>query len=287
MMTYRVAAVLLLLMANLFPQVCISFIGDCTIGCDVRWPAFDSAVERHGYAYFFSGVKSVLAADDYTVANLETAVIDSGTPIEKQFRFRARPAYLTILKEGGVECVSTANNHSWDFGDSGYAETQRNLYRYGIDCFGYDRILTKEIKGLRFAFVGQSFSLQDSILHRIRTLRDSVDFIIAAMHWGNEREYQPDEKQKAMGRALIDAGADLVIGHHPHVLQPMEKYRERWIAYSLGNFVFGGNSNPREKRTAILQAYFTKGNVPTVKEIPCRISSADTVNDFRPVINGK
>jgi poly-gamma-glutamate capsule biosynthesis protein CapA/YwtB (metallophosphatase superfamily) len=268
-------------------QVTISFLGDCTIGCDVRWTAFDGYVERCGYPYFFSGVKSILAADDYTVANLETTILDSGKPIEKQFRFRGKPEYLTILKEGSVECVSTANNHAWDYGDSGYAATQRNLAGSGIDFFGYDKVLFKDIKGLRFAFIGQSFTLQDSILSLIKSIRDTVDYIIVVMHWGQEREYHPDEKQRVMGRALIDAGADLVVGHHPHVLQPVEKYRGRYIAYSLGNFVFGGNINPREKRTEILQAVFAKNQAPAIKEIPCRISSVDTTNDFRPVIDSK
>ncbi|MBN1127589.1 MAG: CapA family protein [Chitinispirillaceae bacterium] len=266
-------------------QVTISFLGDCTIGCDARWNTFDRYVERCGYAYFFSGVQGVLAADDYTVANLETAIIDSGTPVEKQFRFRGKPDYLNILREGSVECVTTANNHSWDYGDSGYAETARNLRRYGIDFFGYDNVLFKDIGGLRFAFIGQSFRLPDSLFPFIRSIRDSVDFIIVAMHWGQERRYRPDGRQRAMGRALIDAGADLVVGHHPHVLQPVEKYRERHIAYSIGNFVFGGNINPREKRTVILQAFFSKGLPPAIKKIPCRISSVDTTNDFRPIID--
>jgi poly-gamma-glutamate capsule biosynthesis protein CapA/YwtB (metallophosphatase superfamily) len=268
-------------------QVTVSFLGDCTIGCDVRWTAFDEYVKRCGYAYFFSGVKSILAADDYTVANLETAIVDTGTPIEKQFRFRGKPEYLDILREGSVECVSTANNHAWDYGDSGYAATQRHLDSVGIGFFGYDKVLLKEIKGLRFAFIGQSFTLQDSVLARIKSLRESVDFIIVVMHWGQEREYHPDKKQRDMGHALIDAGADLVVGHHPHVLQPVEKYRGRYIAYSLGNFVFGGNINPREKRTEILQAVFAKNQAPAIKEIPCRISSVDSTNDFRPVIERK
>jgi poly-gamma-glutamate capsule biosynthesis protein CapA/YwtB (metallophosphatase superfamily) len=268
-------------------QVTISFIGDCAIGCDARWTMFDRYVERCGYAYFFSGVKSVLAADDYTVANLETAIIYSGTPLEKQFRFRGKPDYLNILKEGGVECVTTANNHSWDYGDSGYAETQRNLARFGIESFGYDKVLKTDIKNLRFAFIGQSFSLQENVLPLIKLLRDSVDFIIVVMHWGQESRYQPDCTQRAMGHALINAGADLVVGHHSHVLQPVENYRGHYIAYSLGNFVFGGNINPREKRTEILQVFFSKKQAPAIKIIPCRISSVDTMNDFRPVIDGK
>jgi poly-gamma-glutamate capsule biosynthesis protein CapA/YwtB (metallophosphatase superfamily) len=283
-MTPKIMAFYLFFCWNIFPQVCISFVGDCTIGNDVRWPAFDQMVAKEGYAYFFSGVKSVLAADDYTVANLETTIIDSGIPLEKKFRFRGRPAYLNILKEGSVECVTLANNHSWDYGDSGYAQTQRNLSENNIDFFAYDKTLIRDIKGLRFAFIGQSFTLQDSVLARIKALRDSVDFIVVVIHWGNEREYRPDSKQKAMGHALIEAGADMAVGHHPHVLQPVEKYHGKYIAYSLGNFVFGGNINPREKHTMIFQANFTKGSPVSIVEIPCKISSVDTTNDYRPVI---
>jgi poly-gamma-glutamate synthesis protein (capsule biosynthesis protein) len=137
---------------------------------------------------------------------------------------------------------------------------------------------------LNFAFIGQSFSLQDSILSAIKSIRDSVDFIIVVIHWGKEREYHPDKKQTTMGHALINAGADLVVGHHPHVLQPIEKYRGKYIAYSLGNFVFGGNINPREKKTMILQTCFLKNEPVSIKQIPCMISSSDTTNDFRPVI---
>jgi poly-gamma-glutamate capsule biosynthesis protein CapA/YwtB (metallophosphatase superfamily) len=287
---------LILLLINLLPlqafperspEVCISFLGDCTIGCDTRWPAFDRYVEEHGYAYFFSGVKNILTADDYTVANLETTIIDSGVPLEKQFRFRGKPEYLNILLEGNVECVSIANNHSWDYGDSGYAQTCRNLTRYSIDFFGYEKILTKVIRGYTFAFLGQSFFLQDSILSQIKSMRSSVDFIIVVIHWGNERNYQPDKKQKMTGHALINAGADLVVGHHPHVLQPIEKYRGKYIVYSLGNFVFGGNINPREKRTMILQASFRRNEPLSIRQIPCTISSVDSVNDFKPVIIAK
>src|SRR5271157_1323300 len=107
-MTVRSLLIIFFFFSNALPQVCISFIGDCTIGCDVRWPVFDRYAEQYGYGYFFSGVKSILAADDYTVANLETTIIDSGIPIEKQFRFRGKPEYLAILKEGSVECVTVA-----------------------------------------------------------------------------------------------------------------------------------------------------------------------------------
>jgi poly-gamma-glutamate capsule biosynthesis protein CapA/YwtB (metallophosphatase superfamily) len=277
--------VFLLAIASLSPaQVTMHFLGDCTIGCDVRWPGFDEYVENNDPSYFFSGVKQLLEADDYTIANLETTVIDSGTPLKKQFRFRAKPHYLEILKQGSVEVVTLANNHSWDYGDSGYAQTRRNLERYGIEYFAYDVVVRKEIKGIRFAFIGQSFHIQDSTVPRIKALRDSVDFIVVVFHWGNEKEYKPNATQISMAKTLINAGVDLIVGHHPHVIQHVIKYKDVPVAYSLGNFVFGGNRNPRDKRALILEAIFEKDKPVVVKEIPIKISSVDTLNDFRPII---
>ncbi len=269
--------------APLFPQVTISFLGDCTIGNDMRSTVFDEYVAKYGYSYFFSKVKNILAADDYTVANLETAIIDAGRPVEKQFRFRGKPEYLNILKEGSVECVTIANNHSHDYGNDGFAKTRMNLDKYKIDYFGYDKYLIKNIKGLRFAFIGNCFHVNEDMLSYIKEIRDSVDFIIVVMHWGKEKEYKPNAQQKMMAHELIDAGADLVVGHHPHVLQPVETYKGKYIAYSLGNFVFGGNTNPRYKKTMIFQAFFVKGEPVTIKQIPCSISSDPTTNDFCPV----
>jgi poly-gamma-glutamate capsule biosynthesis protein CapA/YwtB (metallophosphatase superfamily) len=275
---------LITLAGALYSQVTMNFLGDCTIGCDPRWPIFDEFAAQKEYSYFFSGVVHLLSADDYTVANLETAIIDTGTPREKQFRFRGKPQYLEMLTTGSVEAVTLANNHSWDYGDSGYAQTQRNLEKYGIDYFGWSNVLRKEIKGLRFAFIGQGFYIQDYVLPFIKKVRDSVDFIVVVFHWGEEKKYQPNAKQIGMAHSLIDAGADLIVGHHPHVVQPVKTYKGKPIAYSLGNFVFGGNRNPRDKRALILQATFEKNIPVAVKKIPVKISSVDSINDFRPAI---
>lgn len=276
--------VLLVCFSLLPAQVTMHFLGDCTIGSDARWPVFDEFAAMQDPSYFFSGVIHLTGSDDYTVANLETTIIDTGTPREKQFRFRGRPAYLDILKKGSVEGVTLANNHSWDYGDSGYAQTLRNLDARGIEYFAWDTVLYKSIKGLTFAFIGQAFYLQDHVLPLIRSLRDSVDFIIVVMHWGKEKEYRPNKTQIAMAHQLVDAGADLIIGHHPHVVQPVRTWKNVPIAYSIGNFVFGGNRNPRDKRALMIKAVFEKNTPVAVTEIPVKISSVDSTNDFRPVV---
>ena len=268
----------------LFAQVTMHFLGDCTIGCDARWPVFDEFAANKDPSYFFSGVIQLVAHDDYTVANLETTIIDTGTPRKKQFRFKGKPEYLEILKKGSVEGVTLANNHSWDYGDSGYAQTMRNLEKYGIEYFAWDTVLFKEIKGLSFAFIGQGFYIQDHVLPLIRSLNDSIDFIVVVIHWGKEKEYKPNKKQISMARQFVNAGADLIVGHHPHVVQPVLKYKNVPIAYSIGNFVFGGNRNPRDKRALIIQAVFEKNKPVTVTKIPIKVSSVDSVNDFRPIV---
>jgi poly-gamma-glutamate capsule biosynthesis protein CapA/YwtB (metallophosphatase superfamily) len=268
----------------LFAQVTMHFLGDCTIGCDARWPVFDSFALAKDPSYFFSGTIHILARDDYTVANLETTIIDTGTPRIKEFRFKGKPEYLEILKQGSVEGVTLANNHSWDYSDSGYAQTRRNLEKYGIEYFAWDSVLRKEIKGLSFAFIGQGFYIQDHVLPLIRSLNDSVDFIVIVIHWGKEKQYRPDNSQISMAHQLVDAGADLIVGHHPHVVQPVLTYKKVPIAYSLGNFVFGGNRNPRDKRAIIVNAVFEKSKPVTVTTIPIKVSSVDSTNDFRPVV---
>ena len=170
----RCTSILLLCAAMIPAEVTMHFLGDCTIGCDVRWPGFDAVAAVKDPAYFFSGVINLTDNDDYTVANLETTIIDTGTPREKQFRFRGKPEYLDILKKGSVEGVTLANNHSWDYGDSGYAQTERNLETWGIDYFAWDKVLYKTINGISFAFIGQGFYIQDHVLPLIRKLQDSV-----------------------------------------------------------------------------------------------------------------
>jgi poly-gamma-glutamate capsule biosynthesis protein CapA/YwtB (metallophosphatase superfamily) len=280
----KILCLIPLISSILLAQVTMHFLGDCTIGCDARWPIFDGFAAEKDPSYFFSGVIHLLSDDDYTVANLETTIIDTGTPREKQFRFKGKPEYLEILKQGSVEGVTLANNHTWDYGDSGYAQTRRNLEKYGIDYFAWDNVLRKEIKGLTFVFIGQGFYIQDHVLPLIRSLNDSVDFIVIVIHWGNEKEYKPNKKQIAMAHKLVDAGADLIIGHHPHVIQHVVTYKSVPVAYSLGNFVFGGNRNPRDKRAYIIKAVFEKNKPVIATEIPIKVSSVDSTNDFKPII---
>jgi poly-gamma-glutamate synthesis protein (capsule biosynthesis protein) len=210
----------------------------------------------------FAGVAAVLAGSDLRVANLECAVAHSGQEVPKQFTFRAEPATLDVLARH-FDAVSVANNHSGDFGDPALLETLGGLDRVRVGRFGAGRNLIEaheplfiERKGVVVALLGYdefrprsfeagpdsagvAWSEDEQVVRDIRNARArGADVVIPFMHWGWENEAEPCERQRELSRLMIDAGADAVIGAHPHVTQGVETYRSRPIYYSLGNFVF-------------------------------------------------
>lgn len=275
----------------------LSAVGDCTLGSDwdiSRAPgSFHSELEAVGndYRYPFSGVLDILGADDLTLANLEGTLTTATTRTKASLAFNGPPEFVAILKEGSVEAVNFANNHSHDFGRAGFEETQRVLDDAGVGVFGNGRVHTVVVKGLEIVnlgFVGGVGGTRaDAALAVARHKRDD-NFVIVSFHWGAEGASVPNTDQSRLGRAVIDAGADLVLGHHPHVLQGIEEYQGKRIVYSLGNFVFGGNSNPRDKDSMIYQEVLSlrSGKVTAAEHriLPVRISTATTRNDYRPVL---
>lgn len=275
----------------------ISAVGDCTIGTDyrvVRAPGtFHKEMDAVGndYKYPFSGVLPVLAEDDLTIANLETPLSSALARIEAPFVFTGKPEYAQILKEGSVEVVSVANNHSHDLGPRGHADTLSALGEHGVGYFGYGHIDRRVIKGIEvvnLGYTGGRATIRDAMARTVKENKRPDNIVIVSFHWGVEGINQPIDEQKILGKAAIDAGADLVLGHHPHVLQGIGSHKGRKIVYSLGNFVFGGHSNPADKDSMIYQAFFTKeeGTVVPAGEriVPVRISTATNRNDYRPVL---
>ena len=199
------------------------------------------------------------------------------------------------MTNGSVEAVNTANNHSHDYGDQSFEDTLTALDNAGIVHFGYDETAVMDIKGVKVGLVG-IYELNDH-LGREQQLKDNIakvkadgaQLIVVIFHWGNETETVPDSNQTTLGRLAIDEGADLVCGHHPHVLQGIETYKGKNIVYSLGNFCFGGNSSPSDMDSMIYQQTFTidsdgvkDDNVTNI--IPCSISSAayEGYNNYQP-----
>ena len=276
----------------------LSVVGDCTLGTDETFDydtSLNAYYENYGADYFLQNVKDIFSADDLTIANFEGTLTDSDEREDKTFAFKAPASYASILTGGSVEAVNTANNHSHDYGDQSFDDTLAALDDAGIVHFGYDETTVMDVKGIKVGLVG-IYELYDH-LEREQQLKDNIakvkadgaQLIVAIFHWGNETETVPDSNQTTLGRIAIDEGADLVCGHHPHVLQGIETYKGRNIVYSLGNFCFGGNSSPSDMDTMIYQQTFTidadgvkKDNVTNI--IPCSISSAayDGYNNYQP-----
>ena len=277
--------------------ITVSAAGDCTLGTDEFFDWSDSLPAKYEEvgdpAYFFRNVQPIFAQDDLTIVNFEGTLTESEEREDKQFAFKAAPAYAEILTAGSVEAANMANNHSKDYGEQSYTDTIKALEDRGITTFGYDRLAVMDIKGVKVGLLGtyvlrEGLGIKDSMIANLESLKEQgAQIIIASFHWGSEKAYEPDSTQIELAHAAIDNGADLVLGHHPHVLEGIEEYQGKNIVYSLGNFCFGGNAYPSDMNTMIFQQTFTikdgelqQDNVKNI--IPCRISSEDGYNNYQP-----
>lgn len=280
-------------------ELTISSAGDCTLGTDINFNISTNFVSMYNLqqnpAYFLEKVQPAFANDDLTIVNLEGTFTNSNNRQYKKFAFKGDPSYTSILTEGSVEAVNLANNHSKDYGNESLEDTKKYLDEAGVVHFGYDETAIIEKKGVKIGLVG-IYELNDG-LGRLQQVKDNIKkvkdegatLVIINFHWGTERQNYPNEVQKELAHTAIDSGADLVIGHHPHVLQGIETYKGKKIVYSLGNFCFGGNSNPSDKDTMIFQQTFTiHGEEVLLDEkvniIPCSISSVSYRNNYQPMI---
>ena len=274
----------------------ISVVGDCTLGTDEEFDydtSLNAYYDNNGPDYFFANVKNIFEADNLTIANFEGTLTDSEDREDKQFAFKAPASYADILTAGSVEAVNTANNHSHDYGDQSFDDTLSALDTAGIIHFGYDETAVTEVNGIKVGMVGiyelnDHLGREEQLKQNIaKVKKDGAQLIIVIFHWGNEKEEVPDSNQTTLGHLAIDLGADLVCGHHPHVLQGIEEYKGKNIVYSLGNFCFGGNAYPSDMDTMIFQQTFTidsngvkADNVTNI--IPCSISSDSDYNNYQP-----
>ncbi len=276
--------------------VTLSFAGDCTLGRDrgfVYSTTFDAMFEEQGPEYFFQNVREIFQQDDLTVVNFEGTITDSEDRANKTWAFRGDREYLEVLTSGSVEAANLANNHVHDYGDTGYNDTRTALEEAGIRNFGFDQVALMEVNGIQVGFLGLYTVYEDpqhmeDLKARIQELKDAgAQLIIANFHWGFELDYYPEADQVELAHAAIDLGAHLVIGHHPHVLQGVEIYKGRYIAYSLGNFCFGGNAAAQDYDAMIFQQTFTLyGDEVAVNDdvtvIPCQNTSTTSRNDYCP-----
>jgi len=277
-------------------ELTISAAGDVSLGIlQIHGYAgtFREMYDQQGPAYFLQNVKSVFEEDDMTIVNFEGVLTESTDLVEKQYNIKGDPAYIEVLPLGSVEAVSFGNNHRMDYGRQGSDDTVALFEENGISYAYDDNIGIYETKGLRIGFVSvnevyDGEAVEFWLEEGIRKLQeDEVNLIITCCHWGIERDDYPEEYQKKLGKKCIDWGADLVLGCHPHVLQDIEVYNGKFIVYSMGNFCFGGNRNPKDKETMIFRQTFTfidgvKQEDRQARIIPCLISSVMSRNDYCP-----
>ena len=280
--------------------VTISATGDVTIGGDTRKSGksiFDKQLEKEpsGLSFPMENVADLFAADDMTIVNFEGTLTTTKSATGNTYSFAAPPEYVQVLTSGNIEAVSLENNHIMDHGAAGYADTCQTLENNDIVYSGHlgSAIYTTDtgvsIGMLSYqTFNGNYPAIYNAIEGDIAALRSAgCQLVIVSYHWGEEKDYLPNERQVPLGRATIDAGADLVLGHHSHRINPIEEYNGKYICYSLGNFSFAGNIKPDDMDTFIFQQRFRvypDGRVENegFRIVPCSISSQESVNDFKP-----
>lgn len=279
----------------------ITAVGDVTIGRNVQHKGasiFENELKKQNgdINFIFRNVKDIFAEDDLTIANFEGVLADDYTiPSRKKnnsFLFLAPTSYVEALRNNSVEAVTMENNHVGDFGEDGIASTIKTMDEAGIvwsnaKSAGYYEAQGVKIAMLAYQTLNQPISseeLKSVVASDIAAAKQTCDLVIVSFHWGEEKDYAPKSNQVMLGRAAIDAGADLVLGHHSHRINPIECYQGRYIVYSLANCSFAGNSKPSDMFTFIFQTRFRIKDGQIIgnpfRIIPCRISSRKDYNDF-------
>lgn len=279
-------------------EIVFTAVGDLTLGSNYVKPysgSFYELYDLYGPEYFCENVAPVFHESDCTIANLECALTDNQDPGIRQgktYCYKGYTEYTSILTAAGIDVVNLANNHSYDYSQEGYDDTIKALDGAGIGYFGNGTVLIKEINGIQIGFIGiigayRSGEVKPAIDY---LNRNGAEIIIASFHWGNMDERIANSTQVEAARYAIDCGADLVIGHHPHVLQGIEIYKDKYILYSLGNFIFDGNViSDIENRTSIIfrQKFVLYGTdiiTSSADIIPILVTSNMSRNNFKPIL---
>ena len=278
-----------------------TFTGDCTLGSEEakrkQATSFDSVNTEKGYDWPFANMQELFQNDDLTVVNLEGVLSDSNRNEnkDKTYRFRGPTAFVDILTRSGIVAVNLANNHTQDFGKQGYTATQETLAAAGVGYFGSRSVYIFEKDGIKVAFFGLNSTAFNGnkawAKEEIARLKqeEGVNAVVFTFHAGQEYGKHRNQAQETYAHYMIDAGADLIIGHHPHVVQGMEIYNNRTICYSLGNFAFGGNKEVRALETVEVDVALTfddAGNYlgQQLTLYPANISGTYPENNYQPVL---
>ena len=277
----------------------VTVAGDTTLGSTdelrKRDDCFERVAEEKGYGWFFSGLTELFGTDDLTLINFEGTLTEQTQKKEKKYNFKGPAEYTDILTLGSVEAVTIANNHTLDYGDAGRDETIANLEQAGLTVSGGGVLGVFEKDGVKVGMTGYCFPYANGkkdITKDVKALREmGCQIVIASFHWGSEYRDDFTAEQRSIGRAAIKAGADIVVGHHPHIVQGIERYQDTYILYSVGNLVFGGNVDPDDRDAYAARLTFTvyedRCDPPELTIVPLRLTALDEGTDYRPVLAGE
>ena len=260
-------------------ELTLLFTGDIMLDRGVEWE-----VEKNGgdWRLPFLKIADTLQKADLAFGNLESQISDQGTNRGSIYSFRANPQSLEGLTYAGFDVLSVANNHSLDYTREAFEDSLSRLWESGIVPVA-DSLAIKEVKDIRIGFLAYTNfagiakvdwdNLQE-VIKDIRRAKSRVDILVVSLHAGEEYAKDPNEFQKAFARNAIDGGADLVVGHHPHVVQALEQYGQGWIAYSLGNFVFDQPFSKETMSGAILKVILEDKKIKEVSFLPTKLNSS-------------
>jgi hypothetical protein len=238
-------------------------------------------VTRNNFNWPYEKTADILRDADLTFANLETPLINNCPTTQFGMIFCGDSKSIKGLVFAGIDLVSMANNHAGNFGEAGVLETINSLHQENIDVVGTNGPIYQVIKGVKFAFLGYNdiTSPQPGVVDvdeeliklEVSQAKQNSDFVIVTFHWGSEYQTQPDDRQKYLGHLTIDAGADLVIGNHPHWIQPIEMYKGKLITYAHGNFVFDQEWSQKTKEGVVGKYIFLGNKLIDVEYLPLQI----------------
>lgn len=276
--------------------VILSFAGDFILATQkdaTTSGSFNDYSNRYEPSYFLEKVKHIFESDDLTIVNFENVLTDNAlSPVYKNydpaFWFKSRTSNVRVLTEGSVEVASINNNHIMDYGQQGYDDTVAALKNAGVMVSSKYDTLYYEKEGIKLAVISVALwgsSNLPAAQQRLEEAKLNSDYQIIVFHGGTEAVHKPEQWKINSARALVDSGADLVIGGHPHVLQPREVYNGVEIIYSLGNFCYGGSRRP-ENATVIYQIKLTFAEDKTLVSgeselIPCYVYTG-SINNYQP-----
>lgn len=289
--------------------ITITCTGDFTIGGDnfhKKGKKFYSELEKNdnNINFTMANVRDIFKNDTMTLVNFEGTFTETKyVPDNKKgnsFLFNIKPSYVNVLTDNSIEAVSLENNHVMDHGTEGYEETKDTLRDAGVVYSNSEEIGVFYVNDIQIAMLSYLCidrydkpippydNLYDKVAADIAATKEKYPIVIVSFHWGREKDYSPTQNQIKMGRLAVDSGADLVIGHHSHRINPIEEYNGVYICYSLGNFCFSGNDKPDDMNSYIFQTRFLvdkntqEASNLGFRIIPIRITSIKDRNNYTP-----